>query len=472
MTLNGIRVRRCLFSLVGVCGLLCVWVASAQNSTKRVVSPAAASLTQDCLAPSSWFTGGDNPTPPYDFENEPQAVVDCDFYKFAWQTFLNITQSDTRGGTPRFLTYKSPGEVFNHSGLFAIPQGKASDGLKLTPWMRKSDSVRSLDSIEQAISRGVVVDKNGHPLYYGLHLNPRFEKFIADNNYQDLAKLKAAPADQEFPVGCVELKSSWRIIPDGGDASNFFTIAASVPTLIVKDGKITIDPSTPKSVTVALVGLHVVGRLKHHPEFVWATFEHVDNAPDLSVNASTPDSAVTDRDWTFCPNGALKKNCNLKPGSSPDNPLCLVDEANQILAPVTPIYREFPFGGDDSRAIISLTTSVHTQLPDHLAVWRNYELIGATWLDKPYESWKEGRVFTISDVAGATHLTNSTMETYTQQGFNCFDCHNTMQVDPPLATNGRVTTSEPFPAKRLNISHILTNAFFQGQELDSRRSEK
>ena len=30
---------------------------------------------------------------------------------------------------------------------------------------------------------------------------------------------------------------------------------------------------------MAMVGLHVVGSVKGHPEMVWATFEHIDNAP-------------------------------------------------------------------------------------------------------------------------------------------------------------------------------------------------
>jgi hypothetical protein len=37
-----------------------------------------------------------------------------------------------------------------------------------------------------------------------------------------------------------------------------------------------------------LVGLHVVLTVKDHPEFVWATFEHVRNAPGLTSQASPP----------------------------------------------------------------------------------------------------------------------------------------------------------------------------------------
>ena len=39
-------------------------------------------------------------------------------------------------------------------------------------------------------------------------------------------------------------------------------------------------PNNP--VTLGLVGLHLVINTQLHPEFVWATFEHVNNAPNCT----------------------------------------------------------------------------------------------------------------------------------------------------------------------------------------------
>ena len=36
-------------------------------------------------------------------------------------------------------------------------------------------------------------------------------------------------------------------------------------------------------VLVGLVGLHVVQKTKQLPQWMWATFEHVDNAPDSAL---------------------------------------------------------------------------------------------------------------------------------------------------------------------------------------------
>ena len=63
---------------------------------------------------------------------------------------------------------------------------------------------------------------------------------------------------------------------------------------ICMGGAVVIDRTKAESVTVALIGLHVVGVVEDHPEFVWATFEHEDNAPDrLDVERGALASAYT-----------------------------------------------------------------------------------------------------------------------------------------------------------------------------------
>src|SRR5262249_3575471 len=154
-----------------------------------------------------------------DFDNTPEPAVDCDFYHFAWQTFLYLTQPAGSGDNrPRFLSYVTPAQLFKISRVFGMPVSTERRQLTLTPRVLKPQQANSLDSIEQAISKGVLVDQHSHPLFYGLHVNDAFAKFINDNGYTDLDKLAAAPADQEFPIGCIELKSSWRIVDDGDDA--------------------------------------------------------------------------------------------------------------------------------------------------------------------------------------------------------------------------------------------------------------
>ena len=71
-----------------------------------------------------------------------------------------------------------------------------------------------------------MVDRNGRVLYYAQHMNADFVKFIDDHHFRDVANIFEAPADLEFPRGCLELKSSWKILGPDDDASTFYVTDA------------------------------------------------------------------------------------------------------------------------------------------------------------------------------------------------------------------------------------------------------
>src|SRR5947209_20552510 len=60
-----------------------------------------------CESPAAWFPV--TPKPTYE---KPDPDQDCDFYMWAWQTFLYVTQPETPGGPPRFLGYSAPEDIF------------------------------------------------------------------------------------------------------------------------------------------------------------------------------------------------------------------------------------------------------------------------------------------------------------------------------------------------------------------------
>lgn len=106
----------------------------------------------------------------------------------------------------------------------------------------------------------------------------------------------------EFPItgtkGALELKASWKVVAEGEDTSGMFTMTTNVAKLVNRGGKIAIDPSQTETLKVALVGFHIGGVVKGHPEMIWATFEHKDNAPDVAAG-TTPETVVSDKDFTF-----------------------------------------------------------------------------------------------------------------------------------------------------------------------------
>jgi hypothetical protein len=325
----------------------------------------------------------------------------------------------------------------------------------------------SLEEFLQADSKGVLVDQNGRIIYYGIHVNDDFVKFVdhPSNQFRTVDRIANAPANLEFPRGCLELKSSWKVLGAGDDKDKFFHTDAKVSVLKLKDGKPTIDPTQTRPETVGLVGLHVVGVVDGHPEFIWATFEHNDNAPNLTPGDDPGGNKPVDatRDWTFYPKGTAAKDCNRKKA------LKFKSEADQTFDASVPICRQFPFGGDKELdpAIASLNESVHRQIEQKapgLAVWRNYSLTGAVWLNNP-AYFREGADFADEDekkpekliLGGERKLSNTTMETFTQgTKVNCFTCHRT--------TGESLNGMQVFPPKRIGVSHILTNAYINAKQ--------
>ena len=120
---------------------------------------------------------------------------------------------------------------------------------------------------------------------------------------------------------------------------------------------------------MALVGLHVVGVVQGHPEFVWATFEHDKNAPDIvpdGTNFRTSSFAAT-TPFTFYKPNTLASTCN----NANNDPVSLVS-ATQALSPLTNVIRQFALGGGDAvdtGNVTSLNASVHAGLLASQSVW-------------------------------------------------------------------------------------------------------
>lgn len=427
-----------------------------------------------CVAPSEWFRQGGTAEASYATDLDPDN--DCDFYRFAWQTFLFVTDPNRGQDYPRFLDFATPDEVFGDIATPTFPKRRNRGELVLSPRVLKPKGVRDIDTIFQAVSGGVVVDKNGRALYYGLHMNDAFVTFLKKNSLTAADGIAKAPKDLMFEPGCLEFKSSWCVVGKGQDTSTFITRTARLPVLVTKGGKVTVDPTQePRQEKVALVGLHVVGVAKGHPEFIWATFEHIRNAPDLPVDLLNREpfdalpkgvsGVVANEAWTFCPEGALAKDCPIKDAPT----IRLSSEADQTLSPVTPIFRYYAFGGDNPRGVSSLNASVHEKLAKG-DVRHNYEMIGAVWLDRPIDrdgkpgTFREDKPFGDDVLAGATKLSSSTMETFTQitpGEKNCFGCHDTQSVPVP-------NTTTILDGKRINVSHMILRAFGHTKQMELR----
>lgn len=464
-------------------------------------------VDNDCKAPEEWFKNGQTPKVGMKDFPSPTEQDECPFYKFGWQSFLYVTQSEPNDTVPRFVRYDTPNDLFPPAGgglaLTAAPPRAAAKKHILSLSVRNSpNNTRNIQAVafEQAGSQGVVVDHNNRCLYYGQHVNPEFVDFIRNGlGLKTAEQIKDVPLGQPgFPAGCVELKSSWRVLTEEEKQpgrlqelqKSFFITDAEVPTLVALGPQgsqvIRADAGKARPEKVALVALHVVGTTPGHPEFIWASFEHVENSPtpSKSVLVLDPKEPVNNvKSFTFYTQGTTKERSNLNPINplNPADALRVLDPttfaAKQTLGPVANVFREFNSGekddGKPDADVCNLNRSVRARLAaiPSLAVWSNYQMIGAVWLKSALPNappagsptappaFKEDSPFPLSvtepkpgdDIfAGEKKLSNSTMETFTQQTkANCFSCHDTHHKD--------FDERKSLPGLKILVSHVIRN---------------
>jgi hypothetical protein len=416
-----------------------------------VVTASAAPPT--CDAPPQWF-------PPTNILTDPTASTNptqnCDFHKWAWQEFLYLTTSV--GGRPRFLDFPTDRDLLTPgTPPVAYDQIPIKPLVTLTPRINKSGDPKAFDDVFQAQSQGVaLLDKSGRAVYYLVNVNPTYYNFVRTNHLYDPVTYAAASNTLNFPDGSVVIKSSWRIVPHNAPPTDAFSMLAKLSLVTLANGKVTISPLT-RVERVALVGIHIVGVVQHHPEFVWSTFEHQNNAPELTGTDPTSPDPVSASNFTFYTAGTAARDCN----KSNAHVLTFLDPNDidgQRLKPLINVFRQFKQGGgnDDNRNNISaLNGSVHTRLQatDPSSKWLHYDLIGSVWTTG---NLVPDQFITVQDSIGSIRMSNTTMETTTQDQGNCFSCHDTRHVKQQGITLG---------GKNLNISHILRDNFIQSSEL-------
>lgn len=416
-----------------------------------------------CECESSWFPHSQTPAPeegkgsPFD----ASSTTNCIFHQWSWQKFLWLTKPQA-----------------NNNPLFLNELIQVSDAL--IPVQKQNGANLVLTYTEQAGSNGVLkvnplyggtdAIAKDYTVYYSIHSNDIL--LNAAKNFKDSLNSKKLPENnlKTFPVGSLELKVSWvdaNTIKADKQKDFFITTAA-----ITNDGK----NYTQKR--VALLGMHVVGVVINHPEFIWATFQHQDLGPTY--------------DW---------KNHY---AASSDEKLLFSKGRTGGLGGITwgatgaaiPLkaYDLFQFGvpktTDDTfmetaqsepmnfNNIKSINDCVASKLDD---VWNNYFYNGSIWMNTDGMS-KEQQAKTLVKLAtnlgsatpgsfarGSLNNANITMETFTQTFetqmdsikvstlANCFSCHSS------VAYNGK----NPQTYSPLHVSHVF-KAYVKSSQGQSR----
>lgn len=362
----------------------------------------AKSMRPACAVDPAWFSAPSMPAEVKKSGSDGTSTF-CDFYQFSWQAFAYLMAKPASGKAERnFLDTSQYYELeVNADGSPANSCDAAKTGKTIFLRAAKStDGGTELiipERIHQAGSQSVIYDQNGNVVYYDV----RFSKNMCD--------VGSIASQYNFPGGTVELKGAWKVLTNADNPKDYITLDAEIA-------------GQTETTTLGLVGFHLAVATPDHPEFVWATYEHLSNAPDCTRPAKTTGWSFASRKCTEDLQKGDMKTCNFNKAKS----------TGGLTGTPTQICRVYPYGsapGDldyqgNVDDIIALNNGVQPYLKDTYAVLKNYFNVGALWVS----DINQGSV--VKNQRGSLRLANTVAETVFQDvnlnsSFvsNCFGCH-------------------------------------------------
>jgi cytochrome c len=352
--------------------------------------------------------------------NVVQRAVDT----FAWQEFIALNWPATvgdRGEPNRNLAINAPGprvwetwketsEVYLPNGAVPqpwnsnepLPDGLKGDGkTKILFRQSKVDEVLNDDfqpTKADGALPGTLTDQWGNVVRYEIRMNKVLFDYVVENKLYN-PEQQALLSEIDAPDGSILIKAAWReITPE--EFTRFHNVPAYVQDLTTDEYQLR---------QVGLVGFHIMYKTPSAPQWIWSTYEQVDNVPGLDHSASTNSTNTV-----FSFYGDRCVNCLTNQQTIPGVP-------NQVTRR-TPIPNQDPDCSQTTQAVDNideLNRLVQAGLKD--SVWANYELINAQWATpKPASDQSPVTVFKVLPAL----LANTTMETYIQETSSCMGCHS------------------------------------------------
>ncbi|MGR3889793.1 hypothetical protein [Pseudomonas sp. 1152_12] len=356
----------------------------------------------------------------------PAATASQDqFDQYSWQLFiaLNWPAQDGQRGTPNcskqpgdsgytvWQTYKTVSEIFlpgaANPGPWNSPLTARSLGIINIAALKNSSLVNSID---QAVG-GWLIDQAGNPTYYDISANQASYNYIVGNNFYN-ANVVSKASTINFPNGVIEVKSSWRILTARDNASHYLTQFARVARFNSQGQRMGVGEAY-----LGLVGLHIITKVNGYPQWIWSTFEQVENVPPKAmVNGQWVDQPVTGTAYSYfnaaAPAAALNQSpcnwqtqgtqlvCVPKPGTTfqTPNPLNRVTPIADVTGWVNNNYRTHP---GLQRSVLKYYQLITTQRP----LMPNNP---SNPLGQPTPALSA----------------NVTMESYIQPNSSCMNCHS------------------------------------------------
>ena len=299
------------------------------------------------------------------------------------------------------------------------------------------------ESFNQPFKTGPLIDQDSNYALFDILLNRQMFDYIVRNKlYSRNEQRRNSALKIDFPAGTnppagqttggdpgtVMIKVSWRILESDKDKERFHNVDALVFIPASEDGK-TKEACVRK--TLGLIGFHVGHKTKSRLQWIWTSFEHVDNVPEQKeVDARNLKTAYNFYD-PACEAGKCPVNATPpRPWRFPDRSLKFPGGFKSQITRVTALT-------DDTKEINAKFQNILKG-----TVWANYMLLSTQW---PSDFGCSSKIVQnqVPDLPPNTDfdkqpdmncapapafLANSTLETYSQGSVpqassSCMACH-------------------------------------------------
>ncbi len=140
-------------------------------------------------------------------------------------------------------------------------------------------------------SANPLIAENGAYTRYETHFNQTEFSAFAASGWSRGLNLPDESRPARFPVGSIAVKAAWRPLTDADPPA--VRARTYVERAEIVDVAKTLAAGRPvcSESDVALVGLHIAIKTQSRPQWIWSTFEHVDNVPPAGEGeAREPDA--------------------------------------------------------------------------------------------------------------------------------------------------------------------------------------
>lgn len=444
MTHSKIHVARTgLLHTAGIrAGLTGYTVALCLTASAAAPNSAMAQVAAPCQHDFSW-SDPPAPEPPGDICGSGDAAAD--FYAFSWQIFkFLVWPASTQRGIPdaaKKITDAGPTTLESLKADWEIFRQNAESPVGWTAFPGSADPCSNHPDIEPGalvlatfnefgdIAEGELGPHSAHMLVaqnqsyvrYQASFNRKVFDTILGNRLYDTSVVAGVggapdglpvPEATRQPAGALTVKSAWIELPGPNpiDPSRFY--------IRKKAWVQNPDNHECRMADVGLVGLHIVYKSPSRPQWIWSTFEHVDNVPEPLPE---PNRSYTFNDGS----GAAMKD-----GPDDDFKIPRPKGAPGPGDPPRPyqVQRLQPIEAE----AVDLNHVQQEKLKSLGSVWQNYKLVMTQWTEVGMapDHTADALIPTPSCAGPNMRATaNTTMETFYQAPpdcsfqLTCMGCH-------------------------------------------------